>query len=80
MRGLFLCQLHERKPHGDEERKAPPFDKLRAGFLAKDARNEATREKWGTRYPTVTECVISLEQGDGVNGHGPSGQSLFMYT
>jgi hypothetical protein len=40
------------------ERKSPPFDKLRAGFLAQRA-----REKWGTRRTTTKEKIKSKSSG-----------------
>jgi cell division protein FtsI (penicillin-binding protein 3) len=46
-----------------EETKAPPFDRLRAGFLAKDARNGAPASEAQPKMPASGTVVLDVEQG-----------------
>ncbi|MFZ0954894.1 MAG: penicillin-binding protein [Candidatus Sulfotelmatobacter sp.] len=46
-----------------EETKSPPFDRLRAGFLAKDARNGAPASEAQPRVPASGTVVLDVEQG-----------------
>lgn len=46
-----------------EEIKAPPFDRLRAGFLAKDVRNGAPASEAQPKMPASGTVVLDVEQG-----------------